>query len=258
MIHDFNPIAINWNGVVLSWYWLSYIAGFWWVVFLGLKLLPHSPSVTRRDFLFFMQWGLPLMLIGGRAFYVLFYHPSFFIENPSFIHQFWRGGMSFHGALTALVLWSWWCSRKLNGPFTLYTDILSLCLPLPLMLGRLANFINGELYGRVTDLPWAMIFPLDPEALARHPSQIYQALTEGLLLGVFLWCKRSQLKNPGNLTLLFGVGYGSLRFLTEFTREPDPQLGLIGPFSLGQYLCLGMIGITIIAVKKYGRERIKT
>lgn len=246
MTHALDPIAFSWGGFVLSWYWLSYFAGLVLVMTIGLKQLPLSKQLSPYEYLHYLQWGLPLMLLSSRAVYVLFYHPAFFLEHPQLIPQFWRGGMSFHGALLGPLFYAWWLARKKQAPLTIYTDVVVLALPWALALGRLANFINGELYGRPTDLPWGMIFPLANDGIPRHPSQLYQALTEGLLLGCLLWRNRHRLKTPGELSRLFLLGYGAFRFLVEFTRAPDPQLGTFLGLSLGQYFCLAMVATALL------------
>lgn len=249
MIHDLDPIAFEWGGIILSWYWLVYFFGFIWVTVLGTKLSRIS-SCDPKTFITFMQWGFLAMILSSRLFFVLFYYPQFFVDNPAMIPQFWRGGMSFHGALIGPGLLAFIMAKRGRCSFYQLTDLVFIGLPLALFLGRLANFINGELYGRESDLPWAMVFPLAQDSLTRHPSQLYQALSEGLLLGLFLWSQKKRLKNPGEITLLFTGLYGLMRFLVEFTREPDRQLGTYLGLSLGQFLCVGMMILALYLWRK--------
>jgi phosphatidylglycerol---prolipoprotein diacylglyceryl transferase len=249
MIHNLDPIAFEWGGIVLSWYWLAYFMGFMWVTLLGIKLTKHS-ELEPKKFITFMQWGFLAMILSSRLFYVFFYHPQFFWQNPLMIPKFWLGGMSFHGALIGPAILAWLMSKRCRYSFYHFTDLVFIGLPVALLLGRIANFINGELYGRVSNLPWSMVFPLAQDGLARHPSQLYQACTEGFILGIFLWSQRKRLKNPGEITLLFVGFYGLLRFFVEFTREPDRQLGTFLGLSFGQYLCLGMIALALVLWRK--------
>lgn len=244
MIHALNPIALEWGGLILSWYWLAYLAGFLWVSMFGLKLLPLS-TLEGKEFISFMQWGFLCMIASSRLFFVLVYHPQFFWNHPSMIPQFWLGGMSFHGALIGPAVLAYFMSRKAHRSFFHYTDLVLISVPVALFCGRIANFINGELYGRPSNVAWAMVFPLAQDGLTRHPSQLYQALSEGLLLGIILFTQRKRLARPGEISCLFVGLYGLFRFLTEFTREPDQQLGTWLGLSLGQYLCLAMMIIAL-------------
>lgn len=258
MRHELNPIALSFGGMVLSWYWLSYFLGLALVLALGLWAIKRYQTLSSHTYLTFLQWGLPAMLVSSRLFYVCFYYPEYFLKNPSMIPQFWHGGMSFHGALLGPLLVGLFLAKKTQTPFFRLTDLVFFGLPWALFFGRLANFINGELYGRPTTLPWGFYFPLaefhDGLAQLRHPSQLYQAATEGILLGLFLFFQRHRLNEEKAQTALFFIGYGALRFLVEFTREPDPQRGTFLALSLGQYLCLLMIIIGVVLWSKRKRE----
>lgn len=196
------------------------------------------------------------MYLGSRLIYILFYNLDFFINNPSYIPKIWLGGMSFHGALLGVVLSILIVSKRKGHSFFLFADLLAVVTPFVLIFGRIANFINGELVGRVTTVPWAVIFPRFGQS-PRHPSQIYEALTEGLLTFIILWVLKSKMKtNPGLLSSLFLILYGGFRFLMEYFRMPDPQLGFILPgLSMGQILCLVMI-ISGSALLYFSRKRL--
>lgn len=236
---------LNLFGLSLPYYWLIYPLGYFWTYWFCLwltkrKQLPLYREDLKRDLL----WIWFSTVISGRLGYVLIYNWNYFFENPSKILAFWEGGMSFHGALLGggLSLLFVPSQRRL-----LVADIICLSLPPLLFLGRLANFINGELPGRVAEnTPWAMVFPAT-DLLPRHPSQIYQALTEGVLLFFFLsWMSRNTQRH-GSLVGFFLLGYGSLRFLMEFFREPDPQMGFYFlQLTMGQYLCLLMITMGLL------------
>ena len=187
------------------------------------------------------------MLIGARLFYVVFYNWDYYQDHLIEVFYVWQGGLSFHGAAVGMVVASALLARKFKIPFYMMTDTLALGAGVGLFIGRIGNFMNAELYGRVTNSPLGMVFPTDPDKLPRHPSQIYQGLTEGLLLWLFLWWQQSYLVKKhkfrnGIIGASFLIGYGVLRFLVEFTREPDSQLGFIfADLSMGQLLCVVMV-----------------
>jgi phosphatidylglycerol:prolipoprotein diacylglycerol transferase len=167
--------------------------------------------------------------------------PGYYLSHPLDILKIWEGGMSFHGGLLGVLLALLWFARKHKTHFFVVSDLVAPLVPFGLAFGRLGNFINGELWGRPTDLPWAMVFPL-VDALPRHPSQIYQLLGEGVLLGIVLWMYASKPRRVGQVSGLFLLGYGLCRFLAEFAREPDAFLGLLGlGLSMGQWLSVPMI-----------------
>jgi phosphatidylglycerol:prolipoprotein diacylglycerol transferase len=167
--------------------------------------------------------------------------PEFYLANPLSILKVWEGGMSFHGGLLGVILAMVWFARRQKTSFWTISDLVAPLVPFGLAFGRLGNFINGELWGRPTDLPWAMVFPL-VDAIPRHPSQIYQLLFEGILLGLILWVYARKPRRLGQVSGLFLLGYGICRFLVEFAREPDAFLGLLGlGLSMGQWLSIPMI-----------------
>ncbi|MCB1783312.1 MAG: prolipoprotein diacylglyceryl transferase [Alphaproteobacteria bacterium] len=247
---EISPFVFQIGGFGVRWYALAYLAGFilGWRYSLSLAAKDEeegtaSNSPTRTHIDDFLSWAIVGVLLGGRLGYVFFYQPSFFMANPLEIIKIWHGGMSFHGGalgvITAMILFSHF--RKVSL-FRL-SDIICAAVPIGLFFGRLANFVNAELYGRVTTVPWGMIFP--GQTLPRHPSQIYEALLEGLVLfGVLaILIRKPAFKDrPGFISGAFLFGYGMMRGLVEFVREPDSYLGLFaGWISMGQILCLPMI-----------------
>lgn len=255
----------------LRWYALAYIAGIivgWrmgiWLVSTP-RLWPNDTSPMSRDRADDMlTWIVLGIILGGRLGYVLFYKPSYYLANPSEILVLWEGGMAFHGGLLGVVLGVWIFCLRHALPKMQVTDMLAICVPPGLFFGRLANFINGELWGRPTDVPWAIKFPTlcrSPEIqgcaapgewfytgaeLARHPSQLYEAGLEGLLLGsvLFIMARRGALKTPGLIAGVFFLGYGAARFFVEYFREPDAQFVTPdNPF--GFVVSAGPVGITM-------------
>ncbi len=241
----FDPVAIELGPLVIRWYALAYIVG----LLLGWRLarrLVTRPgwTVTREgvdDLLFYVTLGV---ILGGRLGYVLFYQPGYYATNPLEILYVWRGGMSFHGGLVGVLVAALYFARRTGAHPLEVTDLLAAVAPLGLFFGRIANFINGELWGRPTDVPWAVIFPMaGPEP--RHPSQLYEALLEGLLLFVLLqflaWRPRRP-ERQGVLTGVFLLGYGVARSFVELYREPDAQLGYLwGGLTMGQILSIPLV-----------------
>jgi phosphatidylglycerol:prolipoprotein diacylglycerol transferase len=228
----------------IRWYALAYIAG----ILLGWIYARHlvrservwgGPApMTVVDFDDFVLWVTLGIILGGRTGYVLFYNASYFAANPAEIAQLWKGGMSFHGGFLGCVLAVILFARHRGIAFLPLGDVTCAAGPIGLFLGRIANFINGELWGRPSDVPWAMIFPKDVEQLPRHPSQLYEATLEGLVLFVLLYVlvRRGALKRPGTIIGAFALGYGAIRVFCELFREPDAQLGF-----LWQGLTMGML-----------------
>jgi phosphatidylglycerol---prolipoprotein diacylglyceryl transferase len=243
---NINPDLFRIGPVHVRWYGLMYALGFLASYFLikhEEKSRPIGLSRTNiQDLMFYLAIGL---LAGGRLGYVLFYQYmnfSDFVRNPLEIIAVWRGGMSFHGGLIGTVIAGWWFCRRKNLPFWALADRVIVTAPVGLGLGRIGNFINGELFGRPSDVPWAMIFP-EGGPLPRHPSQLYEAFAEGLVLFVVLWVLRRRRRPDGMMIASFLFFYGAFRFLLEFFREPDAQLGFIlGPLSMGQLLSAAMVG----------------
>lgn len=250
----FDPIALRipFVGLEIRWYGLMYVLSF----ILAYLLLPVQARRQKvklsaddvSDLIFYLILGV---LLGGRLGYILFYNLQQYLANPLEILAIWHGGMSFHGGLIGVFLGTWYFIRKKGINFWRLADLIAPIAPLGLFFGRIGNFINGELWGRPTDVAWGMVFPMDPTQLLRHPSQLYEAFFEGLVLFVVLWNVAKIKRRPsGLLPGLFVVGYGVFRFFIEFYREPDAQLGLFfGWISMGQMLCLAMIlvGLGLIA-----------
>ncbi len=239
-----DPIALQIGPLAVRWYALAYIAG----IVLGwqyaLRLCREMPKlVTPQQMDDFIVWLTLGIILGGRVGYVLFYNPLHFLQNPAEILQLWHGGMSFHGGLGGVLLAMFLFARKRGIRFFALADVVAVCVPFGLFFGRLANFVNGELFGRTTDVPWAMVFP-NGGPLPRHPSQLYEAVLEGLVLFIVLWVamRMGARDRPGIISGLFLIGYGLGRFVVEFAREPDAQLGYLSfGLTMGQYLTLPMI-----------------
>ena len=192
------------------------------------------------------------MILGARVFYILAYNFQYFLDNPEESIRIWNGGMSFHGGMIGGVIALFAVSRFKGQQLLRITDLIATSIPLVLGFGRIANFINGELAGRPTNVPWAVIFPRYQDHIPRHPSQLYQAALEGFLLFAILYLSRSRLKQAGFQSALFLLGYGLLRLAAEFFRNPDPQIGfLFGGMTMGQLLCLGMIALGVVILRKF-------
>lgn len=240
--HNFNPFFLTFGDVGIPWYWLNYVLGWFWCDFIVKKWAKSIADVRHREIQvsairFFMLLGWILMLVGARLAYVFIYNSSYFISHPDQILAIWNGGMSFHGGVIGVGLAATITAARYNISFFSLTDPIAFAVPPIIFLGRLANFINGELPGRPSQLPWAVIFPPPFDDGPRHPSQLYEAAGEGLFVGVILFCARNYLrKSHGAMTLSFVALYSLARFLIEFFRQPDPQIGLILGLSLGQWL----------------------
>lgn len=252
LIHpEINPIALQLGPLAIHWYGLTYLAAFGLFMLLGFRRLRHEPfaSITgpgawaRRDVEDILFLGVMGVILGGRIGYCLFYKPAYYLSHPLEIFAVWQGGMSFHGGLLGVLLAMVWFARSRHRPWLQVMDFVAPCVPTGLAAGRVGNFINGELWGRVSspDLPWGMVFR-DGGSLPRHPSQIYQFLMEGMLLFVLLWLYARTERKQGQVSAVFLLGYGVFRFIAEFFREPDAHLGLLSlGMSMGQWLCIPMI-----------------
>lgn len=246
----------------LRWYALSYIVGIllsWRIMVMASKrphLWPdHTPPMSPRQIEDFITYAVIGIVVGGRLGFVLFYQPAYYAENPLDIVKVWQGGMAFHGGLAGVIMAAYLFFRSQNVPIGRGADMVALSVPLGLMLGRLANFINAELWGRPTDMPWGVIFPGQAAqtcadvigVCARHPSQLYQATLEGLALALllaFLAFKRNALRKTGLITGVFFTGYGLARSFVELFRQPDPQFqSLDNP--IGYALQFGGMGLTM-------------
>lgn len=249
LVHpQFDPIAIRIGSFGIHWYGLTYLVAFGlflWLATLRTRREPYaSAGWSRRDVEDLLFWGVVGVIIGGRLGYVLFYKPGYYAANPLEALAVWKGGMSFHGGLLGVIAAMAWFARLRARPFLQVADLVAPCVPVGLASGRLGNFINGELWGRAADpsLPWAMVFPQSGTPIPRHPSPLYQFALEGLLLFVLLWWFARRPRPLGAVSGAFLVGYGVLRFVAEYFREPDSFLGLLAlNLSMGQWLCLPMI-----------------
>ncbi len=255
---DIDPIAIQIGPFAVRWYALAYLAGVMLGAVYGASLLRrkslwanNSPPFAAPEIFDFAFWAVIGIVGGGRLGYVLFYNPARFAAEPLEIVQLWTGGMSFHGGFVGCVLAVVCFARWYKLPILPLGDLTCACGTIGLFLGRLANFINAELWGRPTDVPWGMVFP-GGGPLPRHPSQLYEAALEGLVLGGVLWLmmRLGALRRPGLVTGSFALGYGLARIACEFFREPDPQLGFLwGGLTMGMLLSVPLMlaGLAFIA-----------
>jgi len=244
---DLNPILVALGPIRVTWYGMMYVLGFilsYLLVRSQVQKKDYGISLKEVEGLYFdLFLGL---IIGARLGYVLFYDLQAYLSNPLEIFAVWHGGMSFHGGLIGVLIAAILFCRKKKKSFWKLSDLFVVTAPLGLALGRIGNFINGELYGRVTQVPWGMIFPKGGP-LPRHPSQLYESALEGGLLFLILWRVKEKKHAEGYLLALFIFLYGAFRFFIEFFREPDVQLGFVlGPLSMGQILCTVMIAVGIL------------
>jgi phosphatidylglycerol:prolipoprotein diacylglycerol transferase len=250
---DIDPIAVALGPLAIRWYSLAYIVGLIAAWRYCRRLAERPPNAVDPDqFDDFLLWATLGVVLGGRLGYVLFYKPAFFLANPLEILVIWQGGMSFHGGAAGVILAIILFARKRGISWLSLGDLVACAVPIGLFLGRLANFVNGELYGRAADVPWAMVFPRDPEQIPRHPSQLYEAGLEGIVLFLLLYLlvRRGWLERPGAIGGAFLAGYGLARIIVEFFRQPDAHLGfLLGFTTMGQVLSLPLIiaGMILIA-----------
>ncbi|HEY7301723.1 MAG TPA: prolipoprotein diacylglyceryl transferase [Xanthobacteraceae bacterium] len=246
----FDPVLIRIGPFAIRWYALAYIAGILlgWLyaraIVRSQRLWGGKAPLSVADYDDFVLWVTLGIILGGRIGYVLFYNFGYFATHPAAIPQLWNGGMSFHGGFLGCVAAVVLFARSRGIPFQSLGDVTCAVAPIGLFLGRLANFVNGELWGRVTDVPWAVIFPTANPPLPRHPSQLYEAGLEGpvLLLVLALFVRAGALQRPGTIIGVFALGYGLARFFCEFFREPDVQLGFLwGGLTMGMLLSLPLM-----------------
>jgi phosphatidylglycerol:prolipoprotein diacylglycerol transferase len=253
LVHpEIDPVAFSIGPLAVRWYGLMYLAGFaiaWW---LGRRRISQGLSPIKREQFDSLIFAAILgVILGGRLGYVLFYKPAYYASHPLEIFAVWQGGMSFHGGFLGVILAMALVARRHGVDYLRLMDFLAPLTPLGIAAGRVANFINGELWGRATDLPWGMVFrAAEAGNVPRHPSQLYQAALEGLALFAILWWFSSTPRSRGQVSALFLIGYGVFRFIAEFAREPDAYLGLLAlGLSMGQWLSLPMIaaGLALFA-----------
>ena len=253
--HNLDPVLFDFGFLVIRWYSLAYIFGILIGWGLGKKIILkrfQNLNFDIKEFDNLITYIIISMLLGGRVGYVLFYNFGYYLSNPFDILKIWEGGMSFHGALIGIILGTYWFSLKKNIPTFFLLDIVSFVAPIGIFFGRVANFINGELVGKTTDVFWGIIFPNIDDNI-RHPSQLYEAFFEGIVLFIImnLVLFRKNYKT-GTCSYMFLIFYGIFRIFSEFLREPDSQVGFIfGPISMGMLLSTFMIFAgTILYLKK--------
>jgi phosphatidylglycerol:prolipoprotein diacylglycerol transferase len=246
-----DPVALQLGPVAIHWYGLTYLAAFALFMFLGSRRLRHAPFATLtgnqawayKDVEDILFMGVMGVVLGGRIGYCIFYKPGYYLEHPLEVFAVWQGGMSFHGGMLGVIVAMVWFAVSRGRSFWQVADFVAPCVPTGLAAGRMGNFINGELWGRLADpaLPWGMVFRGAGD-LPRHPSQVYQFLMEGLLLFALLWWYAKSAPKQGQVAAAFLGGYGVFRFAAEFFREPDAHLGLLSlGMSMGQWLCVPMM-----------------
>jgi phosphatidylglycerol:prolipoprotein diacylglycerol transferase len=255
-----DPIIFSIGPVALRWYGMMYLIGFLVAMFLANRAADKSVGEWTRDqvsdLLFYSFLGV---ILGGRIGYVLFYQWEYFLADPLYLFQIWQGGMSFHGGLLGVITAVYIFARKTNKSFLTVGDFVVPLVPVGLGMGRLGNFINAELWGRETDVPWAMVFPTDALQLPRHPSQLYEFFLEGVVLFVILYVVTRKPRSLGLASGIFLISYGVFRSIVEFFREPDAHLGLYFSFiSKGQILSIPMIlgGFLIIYLGYLSQQKL--
>ena len=261
-IHNLDPVLLDFGFIEIRWYSLAYIFGIilgWW---LGKKIIKNSLLTVNfkfdlKEFDDLITYLIISIIVGGRIGYVFFYNYEYYISNPIEIIKVWEGGMSFHGALIGIILGTYIFSAQKNLPTFFFLDVIACVSPIGILLGRIANFINGELVGKVTEVSWGIIFPAI-DMLPRHPSQLYEALLEGLVLFILInTISLKQKYKTGLSSSLFLIFYGIFRIIAEQFREPDSQLGyLFGNLSMGTILSIIMVisGFVILIVLRKKNE----
>ncbi len=279
MIHpNFDPVALNLGIVKIHWYALSYIVGFALFIFLGRRRIKQGNTLFTNEMLDdLLTWGVVGVILGGRLGYILFYNLNEYLAHPLNIFKIWQGGMSFHGGFLGVLVAVFWFAKRRGLRFWQVMDFVAPLVPTGLASGRIGNFINGELWGRITDPNhfWAMGFPQARYAdemlvqtqvqyaswwaqygmLPRHPSQLYQFALEGMALFVIVWWFSKKPRPEGQVSMVFLGGYGIFRFIVEFARQPDSQLGLLTlGLSMGQWLSIPMIVLGVIGFMYFGKK----
>ena len=255
-IHDLNPVLINFGFLEIRWYSLAYIFGIligWWIAkkIINFKIQNKNIKFNSEIFDDLISYIIISMIVGGRLGYIIFYNLSYYLSNPLDIFKIWQGGMSFHGALVGIILGTYLFSNKVKIKPIFFLDIIASVAPIGIFFGRIANFINGELYGKPTNLFWSVIFP-EIDKIPRHPSQLYEAALEGVMLFLILitLTYKKSIKT-GMVSALFMILYGLFRIISEQFREPDLQIGYLFDFiSMGSILSFFMILIGLFILMK--------
>ena len=244
LVHpQFDPVAIQIGPIAIHWYGLMYLIGFALVWLAGRwRINAGKTDLTLRDLEDIIFYGVIGVIAGGRLGYVLFYKPAEYLQNPVEIFYLWQGGMSFHGGLVGVIVVLLLLAHQKKKSLLELGDFIAPMIPLGLATGRLGNFINGELWGRPTDVAWGMVFPMLGDGISRHPSQLYEMALEGFLLFAVVWWFARKPRPTGQTSAVFLIGYGVFRFMVEYTREPDAFLGpVLGSLTMGQLLSVPMV-----------------
>jgi len=262
---NIDPVLLSIGPFEVRWYALAYIAGLLFAQWYMKRLVTNPalwagtrPAMTPGQIEEFFIWSVLSVILGGRLGFVLFYNPLHYLSHPQEILRLWDGGMSFHGGFLGVVVACFFFGRKIGTSLDRMLDLGAASVSVGLGLGRLANFINGELYGRPADVPWAVLFPADPLQVPRHPSQLYEALLEGLLLFVAVRIathRFAALAHPGRAAGIFALGYGLSRIVVELFREPDAHIGYLAGFiTMGMILSLPLVAIGIWLLLRLRRD----
>ena len=253
---QFSPIALSLGPFAIRWYGLMYVFGFIASWLLGIARIRTTKFITVPQFESTLTLCMLGVILGARLGYVIFYDPLVYLENPAQIFMLWHGGMSFHGGLLGVLLGLYFSAKKCGKTYFELVDFVAPLVPPGLFFGRIGNFINAELWGRATDLPWGMVFP-GAGPYPRHPSQLYEAFLEGLVLFIILWLFSAKKRPTMAVSGVFALGYGIFRCAVEFFREPDAHIGYLagGFFTMGMALCLPLIAIGLFLLwRAYGKK----